>query len=156
MSPVWYSRIINICVAVVLVSFFVYDKISGWQRTLVGVVGLLIPCILSLGIYLYNQHLLRKQRNNENEGIEGLEKLLDRIGGEIIDEINKREVIKLIKPEWREEFMECVKTGKASQELLEYLDTDAKGQEAVEIVLGIMGEKHEKLGTDLKGLLSKK
>lgn len=153
MNPIWYGRIQNICIVIAIAAALLSDRVSGVFQTLIGIVAILVT-IVSVITYFCGRSFLRRQRKTET--IEGLEKLLDNIGKEIIDKINKREVIKLIKPEWREEFMECVKTGKASQELLEYLDTDVQGQEAVKIVLGIMGEKHEKLDKDLKGLLSRK
>ncbi len=63
MNPVWYRRITNICVVIVVASALLFDRVSGAYQTLIGVIAVL-AAIVSVITYFYNQRLLIKEDEN--------------------------------------------------------------------------------------------
>ncbi len=63
MNPVWYGRIQNVCMVVVVACVLLFDRVGGGYQTLIGVVAVLAS-IVSVTTYFYNQHLLRKEKDS--------------------------------------------------------------------------------------------
>ncbi len=66
MNPVWYGRIVNTCMAVVVVSVLATDRVDGGFKISIAVCAVTAG-LVAVGIYFYNQYLLEKNGVNKVE-----------------------------------------------------------------------------------------
>jgi hypothetical protein len=60
------------------------------------------------------------------------------------------QILNLISPEWREEFLRFIESGEADQRFLDYIDSDEKCQEAVDLAVSAQAESFEGLAAALQ------
>jgi hypothetical protein len=64
--------------------------------------------------------------------------------------LNSQALLDLVKPEWRQAFLQFVQTGDADEKFLDYLNGDEKGRQAVEEAFSQQAKAFEGLAAELK------